>query len=934
MIAFDIEIRLRRSALLIGGHTAPTLGGDKATARDDDGRPFIPASALRGALRIELERLLRGVHASEDDASISDELRHEAARAAACPGVHRDGDDDTHVGVGSSFECSCLVCAVFGEPGGARGTLRLDDARHRATEPDFGSATLLRPQVAIDRSTRTAADGQLTTMETSEIIETKDGRLLARGRLVSRGPDDDLERHRRALRAAATSLEGIGGGRSRGLGQVVCRLLAMPEAAPSEASREIAATTTPGTTAVRLTLEAKAPLHFGDVPIGIYKPTRDHAPGSTVRGAIAFALLEAGTDPQSDFFRALFTSGDASFGTARIGPSRPSRTRRACLQTDVRTGHHFDDLVGEVVRRVAARHGVALSTDARGACPTCRDRQGKSKKSGAKVRFADDTVAGLVVRSHTRTALNRKTGVAMHRKLFATESLEPRRRETTMNGVVVRPVVMRAEVRGLPRGVADELRSRLLGREVWLGGRKSRGYGRCTITGVDAVEPTTVVAAHDRVVALDRALRSAWSAVAATTENLVDPLGEDHVVAVELSEPWRPADVDAARRGPLPEATELVTAFLATEPAGRFVANEAKCYGAEGGGERPSTAVVAPGSVWVYRVTRAALEEHLAAWIERGRDGTVAEGEERAFGHGRFHFRGATPDEEIPEDEPMMRATRPEPTFVDLHKGRLVEKAERLGQLAAQRHDWNHQIRRVMDLARVEAEPLVVINFVRYQASHQQSRGAWTAVAKPLVDTMNDCLERAKSASNASGEKLGEEDVAARAMDLIRHLLLYTMRAYTWHHRESQPVPGHGGRDSRPKANTDRKANSRTGTKARRRPDERSTTEGDAESSDANTRKSGKRRPRKRNPKKSKTESGEVAATKSAPADTTTAPSESKPAPKPDPQSEAKSDTPSAAPTEPKTESKPVSPPPAAPPAPATGSDAAPTTPPTESRDD
>ena len=174
MKRFVLCIRPDGAALLVGGHDAPRFGGDRATARDEDGRPVIPASALRGALWLELERLLRG--------------RGEPACSANAGGEEGEAD------------CGCGVCRLFGREGGGRGTLRLEDGRleEAVVGAEAAVADHLRPRVGVSRRTRAVVDRHLGFFETTAppgLADDEAGTpaFHAEGRLVSRGALDGAE---------------------------------------------------------------------------------------------------------------------------------------------------------------------------------------------------------------------------------------------------------------------------------------------------------------------------------------------------------------------------------------------------------------------------------------------------------------------------------------------------------------------------------------------------------------------------------------------------------------------------------------------------------------------------------------------------------------------------------------------------------------------
>jgi CRISPR-associated protein Csx10 len=621
--SFDVVVRPDASALLVGGHSEGRRGADRATARDGAERPIIPASALRGALRIELERLLRGVEPAR--AVCSANLSEPAAGGTPCP---------------------CPICRLFGSEAAATGTLRLDDAVLDDTValPDEEP----RPGVGVSRRTGTAVARHLTFVETSGIVNAAGGGVAFRAaaKLVARGAQDDeaaLEEDWRNLAAACAALNGLGGGKARGLGWVQCSLdpPQLPQAGgaatAAEPPREGSTPLPPETTAVRLRFEALAPLHLGDGrQIAFLQRSLRHAPGSTVRGALAYALLEHGlARPDDEAFMALFAPGSTvTFGSARGVGDVPSATRRRCRAAEP---HVFDDLVGELVRRRAASQGLALAVSRQGAC-LARGCDSPKLVPERRRRGAP----ALAVRVRTRTAVNRLTGTAMDRKLYSIEALEPRVRGQGDDGPW-EPLVLEAEVRGLTAPCLPVLAA-LNGREVWLGGKRSRGMGRCRL-GIEPAAPPDATEARESVEALATAVEEAWSAVAAAAGGSLRGCfaGAGRVpVALVLAEPWAPESGGPDLcQGPLAgDGVELLDAFLSLAEEGRFGANESAWYGAPESvlrGEATPERSAAAGSVYVYAADRAAIEARLPDWLALGRAGC---GRNREIGWGRFVIRG------------------------------------------------------------------------------------------------------------------------------------------------------------------------------------------------------------------------------------------------------------------------------------------------------
>ncbi len=609
MKRFDVVVHPAGAALLLGGQTDPAFGGHKATARDREGKLVVPASALRGALRIELERLLRG----RGVAPVCS-----ANRPAATP---------------DEPPCPCPICRIFGEPGTTTGTLRLGDGVFEASAGHAAEDSAVRPQVAVSRTTGSAVEDHLVFYETSPVYHgPAPPSFRAHGELLPRIADVDdsaLDGDLENLAAACRATRAIGAGKARGLGWVCCAL-EVQETTP----RGPAPDPGPVTAALRLVFTAEEPLHFAaGRPEGYYHATRRSAPASTVRGAIAFALLEQRLASAKDpGFEQLFVGPrPARFGTAwpMAGGSalHPSATLRRCRGP---AAHEFDDLVSSLLVRRAAKLGLGLAETS--LCP----------EPGCPAKKADAAPAPkLHLRTRTRVALNRGTGTAMDAKLYSQEALEP-------------PLMLAAEVHGLG-AVARERLLALAGGTVRLGGKRSKGFGRCRLA-IESLEPPALATARAAVAELAAALEAGWRAIAKAAPVELDAAFESPFLpagrlplAIELTEPWHPPGLAVEQalpellvEGPLGPGTEraagkteLLAAFVRFEELGRFPSVEGQRNQApEAAGETQLIEAAAPGSVYVYTVAASDLESHLEAWLGQGAEGLGP------FGWGRFVVRG------------------------------------------------------------------------------------------------------------------------------------------------------------------------------------------------------------------------------------------------------------------------------------------------------
>jgi hypothetical protein len=103
--------------------------------------------------------------------------------------------------------------------------------------------------------------------------------------------------------------------------------------------------------------------------------------------------------------------------------------------------------------------------------------------------------------------------------------------------------------------------------------------------------------------------------------------------------------------------------------------------------------------------------------------------------------------------------------LVARHKRWLVTQGNEIGGQAGGNPEWSSQARGIWEAARHETEPLVILNLLRYQAARNER--TWSGVAVPLGKAIERCREEAK---DSGGDAL--------AMELIRHLLVYTIRAH------------------------------------------------------------------------------------------------------------------------------------------------------------
>lgn len=122
-----------------------------------------------------------------------------------------------------------------------------------------------------------------------------------------------------------------------------------------------------------------------------------------------------------------------------------------------------------------------------------------------------------------------------------------------------------------------------------------------------------------------------------------------------------------------------------------------------------------------------------------------------------------------PDQNATARKRRQE--FVAKHKRWLVERGNEIGKRAKANKDWASQARSIWEAARTESEPLVLLNLLRYQSARNKNWREPEDVFSPLQETIQQCIQKAKD----------EKEDEGGALDLIRHLLVYTIRSHTFH---------------------------------------------------------------------------------------------------------------------------------------------------------
>lgn len=578
---FTLTIRAPGSVAL-GGVTGVDRTHHGASARDSLGRPYLPATALRGAIRSTLESLLRG--------------GGEQACAGGT-GLAPDAPQDQRPGpctFGAGGQ-RCRACRLFG---GHRDHLPDDAAFFSAlilgdatTETDPAWTT--RPTVGICRATRGANNHTLAMHHVpapgGELVFTAHGRLL----------DPSLERPFRAALAATTHL---GAGRSRGLGRVEFDL------------RFDHATSAPpiaiDTDELRLRIELVAPASLG-VPIADdnLRDTRRELPGAALRGAIGFALSEAlhgvhtRERPDSAFERLVAEDG-ARFGffypveSAESADASPLPCTALACKFKCSEHRPIDALLDAIAACLADTPVTAESVAKTGINARCNLCKGPLRS----IRGPRAHPSPVKTRTITRLAMDRTRGTAKNEMLFSQVLLEP---GTRFEGSI--------------HHIPPETRARLalaLQQPLSLGRGRGSGWGRIEVS---KLPPLALPPLHERAAAFHRALHTRLTRAGISGETA------QRWVPITLLAPLIPAPGDEDGEGSLLQKIAGTIPFKAR----RFVREGG--WDQRAGGMQPVLAVAAGGVFAVRLPEGTAFSDVLQQFIHLEREGL---GQRRHQGYG------------------------------------------------------------------------------------------------------------------------------------------------------------------------------------------------------------------------------------------------------------------------------------------------------------
>lgn len=480
MKAYTLQIECPEGAILVGGHHAAGAGESAVHAMDANGRPVLPATAVRGALRQSLEAWLRGL--GKDALGLEE---------AVCHG----GVDDMQAPSDSAHRsCSrCVVCKIFGGAGedlpanGARFSLLVIEDATLVGQGGRG-AWQLRSGNAVDRARRSVQGNLLYTRRVAQL--PPGARFEARVWL-----DDPLQGVKwpaldgrtllpaDLLAGAARATSHLGSGRSRGLGHVQMQL----EPSTDEGSRSDTSASPGLSGQVRLLFHLESQACLGSpVTRNNLTDTRTELPGATVRGLVGFALAKTLADADPDRL-ARITDPDhgARFdfawpvdNAAAVGLAGPLPLTSLTCKQHGRAHGLADDLVPRL-RFEHAEHDAdfeALGASPRCAHSDCGAPLGPARGHRRRTKPAEK-------RALTRTALDRSRDSVKEHALFTQALLQP-------------GLAFEGSVRGLEPGDVERIVEALRGGLATVGKGRSRGWGRVK---VEVRAPTKVTALGDRV---------------------------------------------------------------------------------------------------------------------------------------------------------------------------------------------------------------------------------------------------------------------------------------------------------------------------------------------------------------------------------------------------------------------------------------------------
>ncbi|MDY6782165.1 MAG: CRISPR-associated RAMP protein Csx7 [Cyanobacteriota bacterium] len=198
------------------GRSTEPIGADLPVIKDALGRPFIPGSSFKGALRSRLESFLRGIVGSDRALVANPAIEEEwSITPLEMKKIKEQFQNDRDL-TEEIIKRTDLISHLFGSPWIASKFQVRDLA---VKSEDWFGQYQERDGVAIDRDTETAADGKLYDFQV-----VPPGTPFEFKAIVENAEDWELGLLTIGLHQFETEQVSLGGGRSRGLGVVKLEL--------------------------------------------------------------------------------------------------------------------------------------------------------------------------------------------------------------------------------------------------------------------------------------------------------------------------------------------------------------------------------------------------------------------------------------------------------------------------------------------------------------------------------------------------------------------------------------------------------------------------------------------------------------------------------------------------------------------------------------
>ncbi len=420
MKIFKLSLRTI-SPLLVGGVTFDPVFDAVSAIRDD--KYIIPASVIKGALRIEFEKFLTLI-GEKVDIKWEDEPYKSTRENGGNP----------------------IISSLFGGDG-HEGALRFNDLT--SAEKVKEKPMIPRPQVTISRRLGTAVPQKLFFRKFVPPDVNFEGKIEVRHQL----PDDTLKVWNSFCKYIQQVDLSIGNSKTYGMGKVKLNIsessLSHRHIAPENAfSGEWKL--------FKVEIKLEEPLNLGYRRFRYILPTLRFIPGSTIRGAIAYALLNIGINGQDianyflnnqkllRFSNFYYKSNTPLLNTLKKEKGGGDRPPKDLLLHEFLLLKHLNN-TGELHKELYEWvNGTEINPF---------------------VPIDSPDPQGFKLQLFTRLTVDRDTGAAFHGRLYTIEAIMPD--NAKFLGIIYMPENLQKLLRDL---------------QLLIGGRKSKGFGKARIT--------------------------------------------------------------------------------------------------------------------------------------------------------------------------------------------------------------------------------------------------------------------------------------------------------------------------------------------------------------------------------------------------------------------------------------------------------------------